>query len=348
MDRPAQDTDLLYPALDPFATGRLPVGSGHVLHFEQCGNPGGFPALFLHGGPGSRTRPEHRRFFDPRFYRVVLFDQRGCGRSTPPGGTEENTTRHLVEDIEALRRHLEIERMMLFGGSWGSTLALAYAGAHPERVAGMVLRGIFLASRAEVDWYLDGLRNFVPQAWEACFDSAQDRPFDSAQDRPAQVTSGSLLARYHALVNGQDERQALAAARRWVGYEEAVMDLGAAQSSAGATPQEPAALLARARVQLHYLAHDCFLEPGELLSGLRRLSDTPALIVQGRLDMVCPPRAAFALARLLPRAELRLVGRGGHSASEPDMAEALRRAADDMREPVLSGVEGRVQEPRVR
>jgi proline iminopeptidase len=238
--------------------------------------------------------------------------------------------------------------MLLFGGSWGSTLALAYAAAHPERVAGMVLRGIFLASRAEVGWYLDGLRNFVPQAWEASFDSAQDRSFDSAQGKPAQGDGGSLLARYHALVNRQDEREALAAARRWVGYEEAVMGLGAPDGPAGTAAPEPAAVLARARVQLHYLAHDCFLEPGELLSGLGRLAEAPALIVQGRLDMLCPPRAAFELARRLPRGELRLVERGGHSAFEPDMAEALRRAADDMRGPVLSGVEGRVQESRLR
>ncbi len=294
---------------------QLPVGGGHTLHVEQCGNPRGFPALFLHGGPGSHTRPLNRRFFDPQFYRIVLFDQRGCGRSTPLGGTQENTIRHLVEDIEALRRHLGIERTMLFGGSWGSTLALAYATAYPQRVAGMVLRGIFLASRAELDWYLGGLRNFVPQAWE----------------RLAQGEGGSLLARYHALVNRQDEREALAAAQRWVGYEEAVMELGAPEISAGTAPPDPAAVLARARVQLHYLAHDCFLEPGELLSGVRRIGEVPALIVQGRLDMVCPPRAAFELVRQLPRCELRLVERGGHSAALPDMAQALRRAADDMR-----------------
>lgn len=303
---------------------QLPVGGRHAIHFEQCGNPRGFPALFLHGGPGSHTRPLHRRFFDPQFYCVVLFDQRGCGRSTPLGGTEQNTIRHLVGDIEALRRHLGIERMMLFGGSWGSTLALAYATADPERVAGMVLRGIFLASRAEVDWYLGGLRNFVPQAWETL----------------AQGEGGSLLARYHALVNQQDERQALAAAQRWVGYEEAIMELGAPETSARTAPPDPAAVLARARVQLHYLVHDCFLEPGELLSGARRIADVPALIVQGRLDMLCPPRAAVELARLLPRGELRLVERGGHSASGPDMAEALRRAADDLR--------GRIQGSRMR
>ena len=314
-DRPGGAPDVLYPALEPFAGGRLQVGTRHSIHFEQCGNPRGVPALFLHGGPGSHTRPIHRRFFDPQCYRIVLFDQRGCGQSSPPGCTEENTTRHLVDDMEALRRHLGLDRALLFGGSWGCTLALAYAAAHPERVAAMVLRGVFLATRAEIDWYLDGLRNFVPQAWEAL----------------AQGEGGSLLARYHALVNREGDGEALAAAQRWVGYEEAVMSLGVAGQAAGTT-DAPAAVLARARVQLHYLVHDCFLRPGELISGLERLVDVPALIVQGRLDMVCPPRAAFELARRLPRAELRLVDRGGHSASSRDMAEALRRATDDLRE----------------
>ena len=304
----------LYPELEPFAVQQLAVGGDHVIHVEECGNPGGFPALFLHGGPGSRTRAVHRRFFDPQFYRIVLFDQRGCGRSTPLGWTADNTTRHLVADIEAIRNHLGLDRVMLFGGSWGSTLALAFAVAHPDRVAGMVLRGIFFATQAEVDWYLDALRNFVPEAWEAL----------------SQGEGGSLPARYHALVSEQDDRRALAAARRWVAYEEAIMGLDAGNKAAG--PSGGAAdVLARARIQLHYLVHDCFLEPGELASGLGRLDGVPALIVQGRLDLVCPPRAAYELARLLPRAELRLVERGGHSATEPEIARALRRATDDMR-----------------
>jgi len=314
MGSPAENTDLLYPALEPFAVQQLPVGDGQAIYLEQCGNPAGFPAVFLHGGPGSSTRPQHRRFFDPKFYRIVLFDQRGCGRSTPLGCTEQNTIRHLADDIEALRSHLGVDRVMLFGGSWGSTLALAYATAHPERVAAMVLRGVFLGSRAEIDWYLGALRNFVPEAWEAL----------------AQGEGSSVLARYHALVNQKDERRALAAAQRWVGYEEAVMSVGAAEKAAGPSP-DPAAVLARARLQLHYLVHDCFLEPGELAAGSGRLADVPVLIVQGRLDMVCPPRAAFELARLLPRGELRLVERGGHSATGPHMAEALRRATDDLR-----------------
>ena len=304
----------LYPELEPFAVQQLAVGGGHTIHVEECGDPRGFPAVFLHGGPGSRTRAVHRRFFDPQFYRIVLFDQRGCGQSTPLGRTAETTTRHLVADIEAIRIHLGLDRVMLFGGSWGSTLALAYAVAHPDRVPAMVLRGIFFATRVEVDWYLDALRNFVPEAWEAL----------------AQGEGGNLAARYHGLVSGQDDGHALAAARRWVAYEEAIMGLDAGNKAAGPTGGA-ADVLARARVQLHYLVHDCFLEPGELASGLGRLAGVPALIVQGRLDLVCPPRAAYELARRLPRAELRLVERGGHSATEPEIARALRRATDDMR-----------------
>jgi proline iminopeptidase len=302
----------LYPALEPFAERQLPVGDGHAIHVEQSGNPRGFPAIFLHGGPGSQTRPLHRRFFDPEFYRIVLFDQRGCGRSVPLGRTEENTTRHLVEDIEALRGHLGLERVMLFGGSWGATLALAYASAYPQRVAAMVLRGVFLGTRAEVDWYLGGLGRLVPHAWQAL----------------AQGEGGDLLARYHALVNRHDE----AAAQRWVAYEDAVMSLDTGQRPAGGAAQDPAAALARARVQLHYLVHDCFLAPGELIPGLTRLAGIPVLIAQGARDVVCPPRAALELAERLPHAELRLVERGGHSGTAPEMAQALRRATDDLRQ----------------
>ena len=290
----------LYPPLEPFAAQHLPVSGGHALYVEQSGNPHGFPALFLHGGPGSHTRPLHRRFFDPGSYRIVLVDQRGCGRSTPSGSTEHNTTRDLVEDIEALRCHLGLERMLLFGGSWGAALALAYAAAHPRRVAAMVLRGVFLGTRAEVDAYL-GLLDAAPQ-----------------------------VKRYHALVNQPDERAAQAAALRWCAYEEAVMNLEVGERAVDAAP-DPAATLARARVQLHYLAHDCFLAPGELAAGLPRLAALPVLIVQGARDVVCPPRVAQELAAALPRAELRLVERGGHSAAAPEMARALRRATDDLR-----------------
>jgi len=303
----------LYPPLEPFAVQELPVGGPHVLHVEQCGNPAGFPVLFLHGGPGSQVRAVHRRFFDPQFYRVVLFDQRGCGRSSPRGCTEENTTARLVEDIEALRERLGLERVMLFGGSWGATLALAYAQAFPGRVAAMILRGVFLGSREEVDWYLGGLRELVPRAWEML----------------AQDAGPDLLQHYHRLVIRNDA----AAAERWIAYEDAVMrqDAGEPAAAAGGGAQDPAAVLARARIQLHYLAHGCFLRSGELLAGLERLGGTRVLIVQGARDRVCPQHVAIDLARRLPRAELRLVESGGHSATGPEIAAALRRATDDLR-----------------
>jgi proline iminopeptidase len=293
----------LYPPLEPFAAHKVAVGGPHVLHVEQCGNPNGFPVFFLHGGPGSQARPVHRRFFDPRFYRIVLFDQRGCGRSTPLGCTDDNTTARLVEDIERLRAELGLARVLLFGGSWGSTLALAYGAAHPDRVAAMVLRGIFLGTRREVDAYLEGLR---------------------------REEGGDPLARYHAYVNQRDEAAASAAAQRWLDYEEALMSLGATRRAAGA-PLDRAASLARVRVQLHYLVHDCFLAPGELLSKLSPLARTPLLIVQGELDRVCPADAARTLASHAPGAELRLVARGGHAADEPEMAAALRAATDELR-----------------
>ena len=306
---PADST--LYPPLEPFAEQQFPVGGGHALHVEQCGNPAGFPVFFLHGGPGSQARPVHRRFFDPAFYRVVLFDQRGCGRSTPRGRIEENTTAHLVRDIEALREHLGLERLVLFGGSWGATLALAYAAAHPRRIAAMVLRGVFLGSREELDWYLGGLGELVPRARQAL----------------GEGTASELLARFYARVSENDA----AAAERWVAYEDAVMRLDTGDSATTSGAQDPSAVLARARVQLHYLAHECFLRPGELLSGLAPLRETPVLIVQGGRDRVCPPGAASALAERLPRAELRLVESGGHSATAPEMAPALRRATDELR-----------------
>jgi proline iminopeptidase len=299
----------LYPPIEPFAAQQVPVGGPHALYVEQCGNPDGFPVLLLHGGPGSQSRPLHRRFFDPQFYRIVLFDQRGCGRSTPLGCTDENTTTHLVQDMELLRTRLGLGRMLVFGGSWGATLALAYAVAHPARVAAMVLRGVFLGTRREVGAYLEALR--------------REEGVDP-------------LARYHALVNQRDDAAASAAARRWLDYEEALMSLGATQRDTGAA-QDRAASLARVRVQLHYLVHDCFLEPGALLSGVAPLAHTPVLIVQGERDRVCPPQAARALAARLPGAELRLIERGGHAADEPQMAAALRLATDDLRQRLAGG-----------
>jgi proline iminopeptidase len=315
VNRDQRTEDLLYPAIEPYLEADLAVGPGHRIHYELSGNPQGFPLLFLHGGPGSQTRPGHRCYFDPRFYRIVLFDQRGCGRSSPAGEVHDNTTHHLIADIEQLRLALGVERWLLFGGSWGSTLALAYAGAHPGRVAAMILRGVFLASSSELEWYLNGLRRFVPEAWQ-------------------QLSGGDgrdLVARYHSLVNHPDPQTAASAAQRWVDYEVAAMAMGA-PAPAAASQTDADALVARSRVQLHYLANRCFLREGELLEGLHRLAGTPAIVVQGRRDMICPPHTAWEVASRLPRAELRMIADGGHAAGEAPMAPALRRAADDLRE----------------
>lgn len=312
MDRDPSAGEAFFPEVEPYRKEWLPVDAGHRIYFEESGNPHGFPVLFLHGGPGSRTRPAHRRFFDPQFYRIVLFDQRGCGFSTPGGSTAANTTQHLVSDIERLRRLLLVERWLLFGGSWGSTLALAYAIAHAEAVAGMVLRGVFLGSPEEIQWYLSGMRRFVPEAWTEFAGDAGSRP----------------LALYHQLVSHPDPATAVSAARKWYDYEARMMGSGDLAADTGAPPAGE--LLARARIQLHYLVHDCFLRPGELLENLWRIAGLPAIIVQGRIDMVCPPSAALEVARRLPLADLHMVAGGGHSASQPAIASRLCAATRRM------------------
>ena len=303
----------LFAHQEPFDFGWLEVGSGHRIYYEQCGACDGVPAVFLHGGPGSSINPNHRRFFDPAYYRVVLLDQRGCGRSTPRGETAHNTTADLVEDLERLRAHLGIERWMLFGGSWGSTLALAYAQRHWARVTGLVLRGVYLGSAEELDWFVLGLRRFVPEAWNAF---AAGSPVDSA----------SALVRWYAQrVASADE----AAARRWVEYESAVMAVGEVPGAGAAA--DGASLVARVRVQLHYLVNDCFLAPDQLLAGLGGIAHLPGIIVQGRRDLPCPPLTAQRLHAAWPASQLRMVEDGGHSALHPAMSAALVRATGDMK-----------------
>jgi proline iminopeptidase len=303
----------LFPPLEPIDQGWLDVGDGHRIFYEQCGTPLGVPVLFLHGGPGSGINANHRRFFDPAHYRIVLFDQRGCGRSTPRGETSANTTADLVQDMERLRAHLQIDRWMLFGGSWGSTLALAYAQRHVGRVMGMVLRGVYLGSRPELDWFLMGLRRFLPDAWAAF---------------SAGVPTQSAQAMVHWFAR-QAERGDLFAAKRWGDYESAVMAVG--EAPGGGAAVDEAALQARVRVQLHYLIHDCFLQPDELLAGMPRIAHLPAIIVQGRRDLPCPPLTAHQLHAAWPGSQLRLVEEGGHSALNPAIAAALVRATEDMK-----------------
>jgi len=310
----------LYPPIAPFSEQFLPVSHQHRLYVEQSGNPSGVPVLFLHGGPGSQVRADHRRYFDPTFYRAVLFDQRGCGRSTPAGCVEENTTWHLVADIEAIRRTLGVNKWVLFGGSWGSTLALAYAITYPQHVAGMVLRGVFLASHAELDWYVHGLRRFIPAAWE----------------RFENGLGSDIVQGYQRDVTQADAAHARSAAQRWADYEVNVMAIGESSVPTGGAVDE-SALLGRVTIQLHYLAADCFLTEGQLLRGVGSVA-APTIIVQGRTDMVCPPVTAYALNATLPNSQLRIIEQAGHAALAPRLAGALRDAADDMRDLVAGAM----------
>jgi len=308
-EKPPVFYEVLYPPVEPVAAGSLEVPDGHHLYFERCGRPDGLPVVFLHGGPGSGCNAGQRRFFDPAVWDAVLLDQRGCGRSRPAGGVTANTTDHLVQDLERLREHLGVPAWLVFGGSWGATLALCYATAHPRRVTGLLLRGSFLGTQRELEWFLVGLRRFVPEAWEAFSAGA-----------PARDAAG-LLAWYQQRAQDPDPAVCAAAARAWNAYESAVMAMAEPGAPAAAMPDEAA--VARLRVHTHYLAHGCFLPASGVLPRTGSLAGIPVTLVHGRLDFVCPPENALALARALPQARLRLVEGAGHSQMAPAMAQAL-------------------------
>jgi len=307
----------LYPAIEPFRTGRLRVSPIHEIYFEESGNPRGKPAIFVHGGPGSGTDPKQRRFFDPSRYRIVLFDQRGCGRSTPHASLEENTTWHLVADMEALREHLGIDRWQVFGGSWGSTLALAYAERHPDRVSELVLRGIFLLRRQEIDWfYQRGASALFPDCWE---DYLAPIPEDERHD---------LLRAYHARLTHEDARVRREAARAWSIWEGRTSCLFPNEELIAKSGGDDFAI-AFARIECHYFMHKGFFEPEtELLDGVARIRHIPATIVQGRYDVVCPMESAWALHRAWPEARFVVVPDAGHSAFEPGITHELVEATD--------------------
>ncbi|WP_376087239.1 prolyl aminopeptidase [Roseomonas sp. CCTCC AB2023176] len=314
----------LFPDIAPYETGLLPIspaggaGPSHVMYWEQVGNPRGQPVLFLHGGPGAGAGAVHRRFFDPAHWRVVIFDQRGAGRSRPLGELRDNTTQHLIGDIEILRRFLGIERWLLFGGSWGSTLALAYAQAHPLRVAGCVLRGVFLGRDDEVDWFLYGLRRIFPDAWQ-----------NFAEHVPA-AERDDLLRAYLKRLTDPDPGVHMAAARAWSNYEGLCSTLLPSPETVASFAQDRSAL-GLARIEAHYFANKLFLPPGGLLGGMRNLAHVQAEIVQGRYDMVCPPTSAFELAEAWPGARLTVVPDAGHSALEPGVRTALVAAVERFR-----------------
>lgn len=303
----------LFPEIAPYETGYLPLSDGHSMYWEQAGNPRGKPVLFLHGGPGAGAGPVHRRFFDPTIWRVVIFDQRGAGRSRPLGGLEGNNTPQLVADIETLRTFLGIERMLLFGGSWGSTLALAYAQSHPEHVAGAVLRGIFLGRPQEIDWFLYGLQRVFPEHHAAFVE------FLPPEERL------DLLSSYFKYLTGPDPLIQAEAARAWTLYEGSCSTLLPGREAVLALASDVSSL-GLARIEAHYFRHELFLPPGGLLAHMHKLQDVPGEIIQGRYDMICPAQSAFELAATWKRSKLTIVPDAGHSALEPGTRSALLAA----------------------
>lgn len=307
----------LYPPIEPFRIHRLRVSDLHELHVEESGNPDGKPVVFLHGGPGGGTGPKHRRFFDPRKYRIVLFDQRGCGQSTPYAEIRENTTWDLVEDIERIRRHLGVDRWQVFGGSWGSTLALAYAQKHADRVAELVLRGIFLLREWELRWfYQEGASRLFPE------------PFAAFRSHIPEAEQGDLAAAYAKRLFSEDPAVNLPAAKAWSIWEGSVSKLLPDEAFA-ATYGQDATTLAFARIECHYFMHKGWLESeDQLLRDAPKLKGVPGVIVQGRYDCVCPPQNAWDLHQAWPDSELVMVPDAGHSATEWNISKALVAATD--------------------
>ncbi len=305
----------LFPPLVPFRSGRLAVDARHELYWEECGNPAGVPVLFLHGGPGGGVSPQHRQFFDPAFYRIVLFDQRGAGQSTPLGEYRDNTTPLLVADIEQLRAMLGIAQWLVFGGSWGSTLALAYGQAHPQACLGFILRGIFLGSQTEIDWFIDGIKGFYPEAHQRF---AEFIPADERDD---------LIHAYGKRLFSDDPETYLPAARSWNRYESSCVFLLPQDEP----PDSDTVSLGIGRLEAHYMLNACFLAPNQLLDGIDAIRHLPAVIVQGRYDVVCPPVSAHRLHAAWPQAQLRMIADAGHAALEPGTASALVAATEAFR-----------------
>ncbi|HYJ85484.1 MAG TPA: prolyl aminopeptidase [Pyrinomonadaceae bacterium] len=310
----------LYPATEPFDTGRLEVSPIHELYYEQVGNPNGKPAVFLHGGPGGGLTLDYRRYFDPAVYRVVLFDQRGSGQSTPHASLEENTTWHLVADIERLREHLGIDRWLVFGGSWGSTLSLAYAETHPERVTELVLRGIFLCRPKEIRWFYQGGANWLfADVWEEYLNVIPE------------AERGDMMSAYYRRLTGNDEKAKVEAARAWSIWEGSTSKLFFDHHSIERFADTEFAL-AFARIECHYFMNNCFFDTDNyLVENVGKIRHIPGVIVQGRYDVVCPMTSAWDLHRAWPEADLQIIPDAGHSISEPGIISALVNATDGFR-----------------
>ena len=305
----------LYPDIEAYEKGLLDLDGHHQMYWEVSGNPAGRPVVFLHGGPGAGAGPSHRRFFDPEHYKIIIFDQRGSGRSKPFADITDNTTQHLVADMEVLRQHLGVETWLVFGCSWGSSLALAYGIAHPERVTGFILRGIFLCTQKELDWFLDGIKTVFPENW---------REF---RDYLPEEEQGDLLAAYHKRLMDPDRQIHEPAARVWARFEGACSTLLPNPRSVAGLDSGRASL-ALARIEAHYFVNDLYVPDDYFLSNLVKIQHIPAIVVQGRYDMVCPIATADKLVRNWPDAELVIVPDAGHSAMEPAVRSSLVAATE--------------------
>ncbi|MGZ8217463.1 prolyl aminopeptidase [Methylomagnum sp.] len=308
----------LYPTIEPYATHHF-KRDHHKIYVEECGNPQGLPVVYLHGGPGAGCKLSHRCFFDPAKYRAILVDQRGAGRSTPHGDLSHNTTADLLRDLEYIRQHLKVERWLLFGGSWGASLALLYAQKHPAKVTGLVLRGSFLARRRDLDWFVgvDGVRRIYPEGWAQFLDSL------------AEAERADPIAAIHRRLVGNDELAQRRAARAWSLWGGQVV-LGDGFDPSALHEHVSAEVLNQARIELHYAVNGYFIEENAILDGCAKLAKIPTLIIHGRRDLVCPAESAYLLHRHLPQAELRMLPKAGHIAGGEDMIDALIQAADDM------------------
>jgi proline iminopeptidase len=312
----------LYPAVEPYDSGHIRVSPVHQLYYEQCGVPNGKPVVFLHGGPGAGLAPDYRRFFDPDAYRIILFEQRGAGRSIPHASLDDNTTWHLVQDIEQIREHFGVEQWLVFGGSWGSTLALAYAESHPQRVRGLVLRGIFLCRPKEIRWFYEdsqGASAIFPDNWEPYFSLIPE------------AERGDMIRAYYRRLTSEDESVRLEAAKAWAKWEASALKLLPDQSLIDEFT-EPDKAIAVARIECHYFVNNCFFDTDNyLIEHVDRIREIPAVIVHGRYDVVCPFMNAWDLHRAWPEAELKIIPDAGHAATERGIADALVRATDSFR-----------------
>lgn len=316
----------LFPAIEPHAGGHLALDGLHEMYWEESGNPKGVPIVFVHGGPGGGAGPSHRRFYDPNFWRIIVFDQRGAGRSKPLAEIKDNTTQHLIGDMERLRESRGIDRWAVFGGSWGSTLTLAYAETHPQRCLGLIVRGIFLAEWPELDWFMTGMKLFSPVAWNEFAEASGPGPRDAK----------SLLQRYYALLNDPNPEVRVRAARVWSHYEARCTTL-LPDPVAEAESEIDAKALPVSRIENHFFVHDCFLEPGQLLRDVGRIRSIPGTIVQGRWDLDCPPYTANRLHEAWPEAEYILCPDAGHVAFEPSIAKELVAAAERLKGRLRAG-----------